>query len=226
MPHPVVLIAAIALLAQTAAQDPASLPSVAPTPVPAPRPSAAPAAAAPQADGVSSRRVLVTGDALTFEILEDKEIGLAAEPQLLKVQSDGNVIVPYLGPVAAAGKTLTQLQAEIRRRLEADFYQTATVRMSLNVRAGSLYVLGEVGSPGRREIPPDEVFTLTRAIASAGGIGKFGNERKVELRRKKPDGSVEVTIHDYKRILKERPQDDVELRHDDEIFVPSKLISF
>lgn len=209
MPHPVVLIAAI-LMAQTAAQNPAS----------------PPATPAPAASAFASNRVLVSGDALTFEILEDKEIGLAGEPQLLKVQSDGNVIVPYLGPVRAAGKTLTQLQSDIRKGLETDFYHTATVRMSLNVRAGSLYVLGEVGAPGRREIPADEVFTLTRAIASAGGIGKFGNERKVELRRKKPDGSVEVTIHDYKRILKERPQDDVELRHDDEIFVPSKLISF
>lgn len=222
MPYPVVLIAAITLMAQTAAQNPAS-PSSA---TPPPKASSPPAFQVAQSSAVASGRVLVTGDALTFEILEDKELGLAAEPQLLKIQSDGNVIVPYLGPVPAAGKTLTQLQTEIRKRLEADFYQTATVRMSLNVRAGSLYVLGEVGAPGRREIPPDEVFTLTRAIASAGGIGKFGNERKVELRRKKPDGSVEVTIHDYKRILKERPQDDVELRHDDEIFVPSKLISF
>jgi len=222
MPYPVVLIAAITLMAQTAAQNPASPSSTSPPP----KTSSPPAFQAVQSSAAASGRVLVTGDALTFEILEDKELGLAAEPQLLKIQSDGNIIAPYLGPVPAAGKTLSQLQAEIRKRLEADFYQTATVRMSLNVRAGSLYVLGEVGAPGRREIPPDGVFTLTRAIASAGGIGKFGNERKVELRRKKPDGSVEVTIHDYKRILKERPQDDVELRHDDEIFVPSKLISF
>lgn len=218
MPHPVVLIAAISLMAQTAAQNPGGRTASAPGEVPS--------QPLPTISASASNRVLVPGDALTFEILEDKELGFAAEPQMLKVQSDGNVIVPYLGPVPASGKTLTQLQTEIRRRLEAEFYNTATVRMSLNVRAGSLYVLGEVGAPGRREIPADEVFTLTRAIASAGGIGKFGNERKVELRRKKPDGSVEVTIHDYKRILKERPQDDVELRHDDEIFVPSKLISF
>lgn len=219
MPYPVVLIAAITLMAQTAAQNPASPADTTPRPTQPAAPATAPV-------GAMSGRVLVTGDALTFEIIEDKELGLGGEPQLLKIQSDGNVIVPYLGPVTAAGRTLTQLQADIKKRLEADFYQTATVRMSLNVRAGSLYILGEVGAPGRREIPPDEVFTLTRAIASAGGIGKFGNERKVELRRKKLDGSVEVTIHDYKRILKERPQDDVELRHDDEIFVPSKLISF
>jgi polysaccharide export outer membrane protein len=218
MPHPVVLIAAISLMAQTAAQNPGGRTASAPGEVPS--------QPLPTISASASNRVLVPGDALTFEILEDKELGFAAEPQMLKVQSDGNVIVPYLGPVPASGKTLTQLQTEIRKRLEAEFYHTATVRMSLNVRAGSLYVLGEVGAPGRREIPADEVFTLTRAIASAGGIGKFGNERKVELRRKKPDGSVEVTIHDYKRILKERPQDDVELRHDDEIFVPSKLISF
>lgn len=218
MPHPVVLIAAISLMAQTAAQNPGGRTASAP--------GESPSQPLPTISASASNRVLVPGDALTFEILEDKELGFAAEPQMLKVQSDGNVIVPYLGPVPASGKTLTQLQTEIRRRLEAEFYHTATVRMSLNVRAGSLYVLGEVGAPGRREIPADEVFTLTRAIASAGGIGKFGNERKVELRRKKPDGSVEVTIHDYKRILKERPQDDVELRHDDEIFVPSKLISF
>lgn len=217
MPHPVVLFAAISLMAQPAAQDTAG------------RPSAAPATSSHKttvASGFGVNRVLVIGDALTFEILEDKELGIANEPQLLKVQSDGNVILPYLGPVAAAGKTLSRLQEEIRQRLEAEFYHTATVRMSLNVRAGSIYVLGEVGAPGRREIPADEVFTLTRAIASAGGIGKFGNERKVELRRKTPDGSIEVTIHDYKRILKETPQDDVEIRHDDEIFVPSKLISF
>lgn len=170
--------------------------------------------------------VLVPGDSLTYEVLEDKELGLAGEPKLLRVQSDGNVDVPILGPVPAWGKTLAQLQEEIKSRLEAKYYKNATVRMSIQLRAGSIYVLGEVGSPGRREIPADEVFTLTRAIAAAGGVGKFGNDRKVEIRRKKPDGTLEVTTHDYKKILRGQAEDDVELRHEDIIFIPAKLIVF
>jgi polysaccharide biosynthesis/export protein len=225
MPHPVVLFAVIAMMAQTAGRGQPEAPRPAP-PAPA-RAQSAPQTESPSKDGPRlSGHVLGPGDSLTYEVTEDKEVGLATEPKQLKVQSDGTVDVPILGPVPAWGKTLIQLQADIKKRLEAEFYQTATVRMSLTLRAGSIYVLGEVGAPGRREIPADEVFTLARAIAAAGGIGKFGNDRKVELRRKKPDGTVDVTLHDFKKILKGQPEDDVEVRHEDIIFVPSKLIVF
>jgi protein involved in polysaccharide export with SLBB domain len=75
---------------------------------------------------------------------------------------------------------------------------------------------------GPQEIPPDESYTVSKAIIRAGGFGDFANKRKVKLTRKT---GQESTV-DLKRVIEEGHTDeDFDLQPDDQIYVPQRLIN-
>ena len=172
-------------------------------------------------------RELIPGDKLSYAVLEDANAGLSVSPLTLTVQSDGTITVPIQGPkgleftlppIKAQGLTPFQLQENIKRILEKDYYTVATVSLNLISFGGSIEIMGEVGSPGTYDLPPDRRLTITAAIARAGGFTQFANQRKVELRRQLPDGNVEKKTIDVRQIQK-TGQGNIELQHGDEINV-------
>jgi protein involved in polysaccharide export with SLBB domain len=87
---------------------------------------------------------------------------------------------------------------------------------------GRIYVYGSVKQQGPQEIPPDESYTVSKAIIKAGGFGDFANKRKVKLTRK---NGQESTV-DLKRVIEEGHTDeDFDLSPDDQIYVPQRLIN-
>ena len=54
-------------------------------------------------------------------------------------------------------------------------------------KAEQFSISGEVNTPGRYRIEPN--MTVLEAIARAGGINIRGSQRRVEIKRKKPDGT-------------------------------------
>ncbi len=198
----------------------------APGPLPVPEAQPKPAVMARVDEGRLAEHVLAPGDTVSYEVEEDTGTSYAGA-KVVRVGSDGMLELPILGPTKVWGKTIRQARADIKAALERDYYQVATVRMSLNLRGGSIYLQGEVNSQGRQDIPPDETFTLSKAIARAGGIGKFGNTKRVQVRRKKPDGTFETITVNFDEISRKGASEkDVELRHEDIIFVPDKLFNF
>ena len=69
------------------------------------------------------------------------------EPWRSRVEADGNIGVPVIGQVAAAGLSLVQLEDQIRRAgIERGFYQNPTVAVTLdNRRSNRVTVAGAVG---------------------------------------------------------------------------------
>ncbi len=181
----------------------------------------------------NQNRKLIVGDRLSYSVSEDAYAGLQVTPVEIIVQSDGTVNIPVQGPKGtefpfppfkATGITPSELQKIVKTALERDFYNTATVSLLLVSFGGSIEVMGEVNSPGTINLPPDRRLTLTGAIASAGGFATYADERRVELRRKKTDGSVEVMRLDVRKI-RQTGQGNIEVQHGDEIFVrPISLI--
>jgi hypothetical protein len=87
--------------------------------------------------------------------------------------------------------------------------------------SGRVYVYGSVKGQGPQEIPPDENYTVSKAIIKAGGFGDFANKRKVKLTRKT---GQEFTV-DLKRVIEEGHTDeDLKLQPDDQIYIPQRLI--
>src|SRR3954469_2363307 len=124
------------------------------------------------------------GDELTFKIEEDRD---AAIPLL--VSHTGEVVVePLEQAVKIAGLTTREAANELKRQLEKDFYYKATVRLTLNrtnkeAGMGWVYLSGEVQHVGQIAIYKSRPLMLSEAILSAGGFGKYADDRKVKITR-------------------------------------------
>jgi polysaccharide biosynthesis/export protein len=57
-------------------------------------------------------------------------------------------------------------------------------------RAEQFYIYGEVTTPNKYRVEPG--MTVIEAIARAGGVTPRGSERRVDIKRRKPDGSYET----------------------------------
>lgn len=176
---------------------------------------------------VDPDKKLSAGDQVTVEIMEDREGGL---PRV--VTATGDLDVPPLGRVKVSGRTASQAAAEIKQLLEKDYYYHATVRLNIDrvspvqVRQGIVYLSGEVRVIGPQELVAGEPLTLCNAILKAGGVGEWGNPKKVKLMRQK-DGKTQTTEVNYKAIIESGDvSKDPILQDGDRIFVPKTLVRF
>ena len=111
-----------------------------------------------------SKAVISPGYLLDMEIYDEPEMGAS-----LRVDANGRVSVPLVGPVTIAGDTLLQAQDAIAKAL-VDGQILKAPQVTLNVvqyATGSVTVLGEVESPGR--IPQLAPRSLAEVLAQAGG---------------------------------------------------------
>jgi polysaccharide biosynthesis/export protein len=171
---------------------------------------------------LDDKKQLGPNDYVSFRVVEDRD----DESQHLRVNDNGELEVPYIGLVPAEGKTCKQLAYNIKGALEKEYYYHATVILAIDrvseKSRGRVYVYGSVKSQGPQEIPPDETYTVSKAIIRAGGFGDFADKRKVKLTRKNGD---DVTV-DLKRIIEQgHTEEDVVVHPDDQIYVPQRLIN-
>src|SRR6516165_4042897 len=172
---------------------------------------------------LDDKRPLRAGDRLSMRVVEDRK-----PPMPLVVTDSGEVEVPLIGRVMAKGKTCKQFAYLIKGPLEREYYYKATVIIGLDfeghVSPGRVYVTGQVRNQGPIEIPPDETFTVSRAIIKAGGFADFANKRKVKLVRK---NSLQTIIVDVDTIVRKgRIDKDPAVEPEDTIIVPERLINF
>jgi len=210
-----------------------------PMPLPPSAPAASPApAVAPAAAGLLNGYVpddtykLRVGDTVSFQILEDRKLGIQLVPVNLVVADSGEIEVSYIGRIKAVGKTSKELAADIKTALEKDYYKQATVVLSLNLAnriLGRVYIWGQVRTQGPLDIQINENLTAGQAILRAGGLGDFANKTKVKVVRAAtgPNGEKKVFELNMEDILqKGKVEQDIVLKPDDFIIVPTRLINF
>jgi polysaccharide biosynthesis/export protein len=171
---------------------------------------------------LDDKKRLGANDYVSFRVVEDRD----NDSQRLRVSDNGELEVPYIGPVPAEGKTCRQLAYDIKALLEREYYYHATVILALDrvseKSRGKIYVYGSVRIQGPQEIPADETYTASKAVIRAGGFGDFANKRKVKVTRK---NGQDFTI-DLKAVIEEGHVDkDVVLQPDDQIYVPQRLVN-
>lgn len=232
------LVLLLALPGQLAAQAPIPAPPplspevpAGPPPPPLPeRPQVRAGTAAVSAtvsmDVLDDSRPMRRGDVVNLRIVEDRD-----PPVGLRVNDSGEIEVPYVGRVRAEGRTPRALAYEIKSLLQRDYYHNATVILTLDMEGqrspGLVYVSGAVRGGGPQDIPPNETYTVSKAILRAGGFADFANQRKVRLTRARPDGGTDTQTIDVKEIIEKGRHDlDVEVRANDYIVVTERLINF
>lgn len=156
------------------------------------QPSAAQSAAAPDQD-----YILGPDDVVEIEVLGRADFRTRA-----RIGTDGKVLLPFLGEVAAANRTTRQLGEEVARALEAGGYFAKPVMRVEIASYASRYVivLGAVVSPGL--VPVNRNYRLSEIMARVGGVradgadhvivrSEDGAERKVNLQAMATGGAAD-----------------------------------
>ncbi len=172
---------------------------------------------------LDDKKRLGSDDFVSFRVVEDRD----GESQHLRVNDNGELEVPYIGLVAASGKTCRELAYNIKSALEREYYYHATVILAVDrvseKSRGRVYVYGAVKGQGPQDIPTDESYTVSKAVIRAGGFGDFADKRKVKVTRK----NGQDFVVDLKKVIEQgKTEDDVVLQPDDQIYVPQKLVNF
>ncbi len=115
------------------------------------------------------------------------------QSRLVPIKPDGNISLPFIVDIPAAGKTITELHADLNQAyIDAGIDEIEVTVNVQTVRPQKVYVFGEVRRPGL--LPTDHNSTLIQAVAMAGGIMPTGARNKVILVRRNnlpvPEGAV------------------------------------
>ncbi len=146
------------------------------------------------------------------------------------VDRDGSVILPTVGKIACAGRTLRQVDESIRKRLatthasidvdgydgedEGDTFVEVTMG---HLRAIRVFVVGEATRPGSYEL--SSVSTMLTALYAAGGPSDLGSFRDVRLMR--GDRTV-AKLDIYQYLLGGGRSGDTLLQEGDTVFIPDR----
>ncbi len=138
------------------------------------------------------------------------------------VRPDGMISFPLIGDVLAKGRTVSQLDQEITKRLK-EYIKQPEVSISIKKLGGNkVMVLGEVLKPGVYAVTGAK--TILEAISLAGGFTKDSIASSVVLIRGGLQ-SPEAKRIDLSKALAGKPGLNVALLSEDIIFVPKKFIA-
>jgi len=176
---------------------------------------------------VAKPRLIVPGMALSVLVDEDHSLNRA-----YTVPPSGVVDFAGAGRINVVGLTTDEVAEKIRAPLERDYFQKATVAVTIETavgpgKGGVVYVLGSVNRPGPLLLPADEPFTVTKVIIAAGNFSSFAKSTKVRLIRYDESGRKYQTYVNVARIMKNGEFDeDIPVQNGDWIIVDEKLFSF
>lgn len=148
---------------------------------------------------------LSPGDILQVEVLEDPSLSRST-----LVLPNGSVTFPQAGTIRAGGRTPDQVRAALTTALAPGFAAPPTVYVSVASvgllgaeqaadRTIDVYVLGEVGAPGLKEVKPNT--NVLQFLSQAGALSKFAAEHRIELHRRDPQtGAARIWLFDLDHV--------------------------
>jgi polysaccharide export outer membrane protein len=143
----------------------------------------------------------------------------------VQVTPAGDIQLPGIGSVFVQGLTLAEGKQEIDARYDATIPGVQVTLVLIERAQRFVYVLGEVGRPGRFELAGPT--TVSMAISMAEGWKPGSNLRQVVVFRRGPDWRLMATMVDVRGALYARrpvPADDIWLNDSDIVLVPKTPI--
>lgn len=185
-----------------------------------------------QADAQGNYQVK-PGDTLRIEVLEDPTLN-----RNVLVLPDGRFSFPFAGTVRAGGLSINQITRAVTSGIASNFALEPSVFVSvvslqpaaprqdpLTVEEVTIdvYFLGEVNSPGVRNLKPGT--TILQAFAQAGGFTRFAAIKRIQLRRNEAGSQQQVYSINYKALSNGAAiQQDIVLQNGDVVLVPERRL--
>lgn len=135
------------------------------------------------------------------------------------VGPDGNIYLPLLEGLQAAGKTIDDLKQEIQALYEKDFKNLEVSLLLESIAGQQIYVFGQVKEP--KKLQQERSLTVAQAVAQAGGIGFEGSMEHVKVLLIAPDNTMVIRTVNLKRVVEEgHLEEDVLLPDNSVVYVP------
>ncbi|MER9661630.1 polysaccharide biosynthesis/export family protein [Mesorhizobium sp. M0159] len=132
---------------------------------------------APQNTQNGSEQPLSPNDVLDVNVFQVDNLN-----RTVQVDSGGQISLPLIGTITAAGKTVRQLEQEIETAYGAKYLQSPDVTVFVKESIGQrITVDGEVNKAGIYPVASNS--SLIDAIALAGGFNTVGDAKKVFVYR-------------------------------------------
>ncbi|HTO71962.1 MAG TPA: polysaccharide biosynthesis/export family protein [Myxococcota bacterium] len=146
------------------------------------------------------------------------------EPEIRRdvvVRPDGRVSLDLIGDVDVRGRTISDVRAEIARRLKEFIVQPDVTVTLTKSESRTFYIFGEVMRPGAYPLIGD--VTALYALGMAGGSTKFADENSARLVRPSPEAKLVYPVY-YKSIVREgEGETNYMLQPGDVIYVPPTI---
>lgn len=165
--------------------------------------------------GHNNHYMIGNDDMLNISVWKEPDLTQTNVP----VRSDGNISMPLIGEVHAAGLTPLQLEHDITTRLRAFLTQPDVTVMVVQMNSQKYNVLGRVMKPGSFKL--SATTTVLDAIALAGGFQDFAKQKSIYVLRQNPNGGETRIPFNYKSVIRgEHPEQNIRLEPRDTIVVP------
>jgi polysaccharide biosynthesis/export protein len=141
----------------------------------------------------------------------------------ITVPPNGTISYPLIPEgVFVAGKTTEQIQDEMTKRLD-EYIIDPQITVSLDKAVSATYsVIGDVAQPGIRTMT--HRYSITEALATAGGVLNTGDKSKVFILRRQADGNVKPILVNVKEIERGRAKEMAFLVPGDQVVVPGNRL--
>jgi len=134
------------------------------------------------------------------------------------VRMDGNISLPIIQEIKAAGLTPIQLKETLTMKLK-EFIESPNVSVTvMEANSFKVFVSGQVRTPGVYRLRSET--TILQIIPMAGGFTDWADEKKILIIRKENGKEKRITVN-YKKIMKGGdPGSNIILKAGDTIIVP------
>lgn len=149
----------------------------------------------------------------TLKYVVRPDSGTDESPNELTVSPSGDIFIPLAGKIAAAGKTVPELESSIQTAL-GKYIRSFTTSVSVSkVRTVNIWISGEVDNPGPQIVPG--VSGASLAVLQAG-IKPTGSTRRITLTRQGANHTIDL----YRMSVTGLIEGDMPLEPGDSIHVP------
>jgi len=169
-------------------------------------------AIAPQVSVAGPSYVIGGDDVLLISVWKEPDLTTT-----LPVRPDGNISLPLLNDVQAAGLTPMQLANSITEKLRKFVADPRVTVVVTQINSQKVYVTGEVQHTGALQLLPN--MTVLQALANAG-FTQFANTKAIYVLRAENGQQQKIPVN-YKRLVKgQAMEQNIALKPGDTIVVP------
>ena len=176
--------------------------------------AAAPLWATDQPPTSASRDYVIgPGDVLEISVWNNEAL-----TRLVTVLPDGKIRFPLIGEVMVGGKTLVDLEKELKQRIGTFVPSPDLTVMVQQVNSMLIYVICKVNRPGRFALNTN--INVLQALTMAGGLNTFAKRNKIKIFREE-NGKTDIFQFKYDDVTEdENLEQNIELKRGDIIVIP------